>query len=120
MRNFEEIVAKLSAFVGITLSKSGWKTVLKGCGLPNSHHLWKHFNEKCLIKNVKGYTLIALNIELAYSCYCIDNQAAVNKSNKKKKAKAKAKAIVLPHLVIDPRSGRIISHMYAIENKYEN
>lgn len=121
MKNFEQITKDLSVFVNITLSKAGWVTVLKGCKLPKNDIFWKFFRLKCLSQTAKLYTLVRIdNIEEVYNAYCIQNQEAVAKTYKKKKAKEKAKSVILPHLVIDPRSGRIISHMYAIENKYEN
>lgn len=121
MKNFEQITKDLSAFVNITLSKSGWVTVLRGCGLPKNDIFWRFFRLRCLSQTAKLFTLVIIdNIEEVYNAYRIQNQEAVAKTYKKKKVREQAKKVSLAHLVVDPRSGRIISRFDAIENRYNN
>lgn len=121
MKDFEQITKDLSIFLNISLSKNAWIIVLKGCKLPKNEAFWKYFKTTCLSESDRLYTLISIEcIQDVYENYCSYNRAAVNKHQYKKKVKEKAKKIKLPHLVIDPRSGRIITRFDAIENKYEN
>lgn len=119
MRNFDQITKELSVFTNVVLPKTGWETIINGIGLPKGNNFWRSFRDKCLVKTSKAYALVNVeSVKHAYDNYCVISRAYVKKNNMKRKAQKKARSVVLPHLVVEPNSGRIIPYTYAIENRW--
>lgn len=96
MENKTQKIAKnLSQFNNISLTKSQWEIILKGCGCPKSPHLWTALRDNNLSKQGRIYTLIDLNTETfnkVWEVYTLKNREFVKKSYTKAKARQKARA----------------------------
>lgn len=83
-------IKALSAFNGISLTKSQWLTVLKGSGCPFSPYFWTAFRDTCLIADKRIYTMLYFDEEAAnkvQEIYSHLNRSAVKKSYKKKQVR---------------------------------
>ena len=92
MEKFNQTIATLSLFNGITLSKTQWLVVLQGCGCPKTHYFWAALRDECMTKDRRAYTLLYFDAEAfnrVWSIYSRNNSAGAAKAYRKKKVRAK-------------------------------